>query len=388
MDTARLRASWAQVAAHGVNVPAFFYARLFLLHPHLREMFPVSMAAQQDRLVSALARVISHVDDLPAVTPFVQQLGRDHRKFQVLPEHFPVVGEALLATLSHFLGEAWTDELAEDWTAAFNVVATVMIEAAEEAEDSCPPWWEADVRHHERRGLDIAVLQIQPRQPYLFRAGQSVSVETSLRTRVWRTYSPANAPRSDGSIELHVKAVPGGQVSSALVNSVQVGDVLRLGAPVGDRLTLDRHTGRDLLLVAGGTGLAPLRAIVEELGESGGAYRISLFVGARTKADLYDLPRLREMARVMPWLTVVPVLSHDAWYGGDRGLVVDAVLRYGRWHDRDVFVCGSEEMVDVTVRRLREAGIPEEQLHSEDYHVDPYRPAVERPMADLGNPRR
>jgi len=376
MDAARLRSSWARVAAVGAPVPGFFYARLFLAYPHLRELFPVSMAAQQDRLVAALGRIVSTVHDADGAAPFIHQLGRDHRKFAVQADHYPMVGEALLATLEYFLGDEWTPELAADWSAAFTLVSNAMIDAAAKVEHLSPAWWEAEVIEHERRGLDVAVLQLLPRTRYEYQPGQSISVQTSLRPRVWRCYSPANAPRDDGTIELHVKAVPGGQVSGSLVNSLQPGDVLTLGSPVGTGLTIDPHSGRDLLLLAGGTGLAPLKALVEQVGLAGDGRRMSLFVGARTATDLYDMPSLGRLAASLPWLTVVPALSHDAVRSAERGTVVEVALRHGRWHDRDVYLCGSTEMVAATLDRIRQAGIPDGQIHAEDYDSDHYLPSI------------
>jgi NAD(P)H-flavin reductase/hemoglobin-like flavoprotein len=373
MDSGRLRASWARVTAHGAQVPQFFYARLFLGSPELRGMFPVSMAAQSDRLVTAIGQLVSNVDDLDALGPAIEQLGRDHRRFAVRPEQYPLVGEALLATLARFLGRDWTPELADDWTEAYTLVATVMQEAAAAVEGISPPWWQAEVVAHERRGYDIAVLRIRPDPAYPYRAGQSIQVETPMRPRLWRPYSPANAPHADGTLELHVKAVPGGQVSNALVNSVMPGDVLKLGSPVGTRLTLDGDTGRNLVLLAGGTGLAPLRAVVEELAATDNPRRVALFVGARTGPDLYDLATLDQMQRALPWLTVVPVLSHDPYYDGQRGTVGEVALRHEGWMDREVYVCGPEAMQSDCVTRLVAAGIPVERIHVEDYDADPYR---------------
>ena len=140
VDAVRLKKSWAQVAAYGDQVPLFFYSTLFLEHPHVREMFPVSMANQRDKLVAALGRVVSSVDDLDAVVPVLQHLGRDHRKFAVVRDHYPAVGQALLATLEHFSGADWTPELAQDWAAAYGIVADVMTQAADAVADQ-PPWW-------------------------------------------------------------------------------------------------------------------------------------------------------------------------------------------------------------------------------------------------------
>ena len=126
-------------------------------------MFPVSMAHQRDRLFAALGDVVARVDDLDALVPILQQLGRDHRKFGTLAAHYPAVGASLLATLEHFDDE-WTPELATDWTEAYTLVAEVMIAAADEAADQ-PAWWDAEVVGHERRTIDVAVLRAAAAHP-------------------------------------------------------------------------------------------------------------------------------------------------------------------------------------------------------------------------------
>jgi NAD(P)H-flavin reductase/hemoglobin-like flavoprotein len=371
VDVERLKSSWAQVAGFGDQVPLRFYSRLFIAHPETREMFPLSMAAQRDKLVSALGHTVSHVDDLDELLPFVQQLGRDHRKFGVVPEHYAPVGEALLATLADFLGSEWTEQLAQDWVEAYGLVAKVMIEAAEKAAQDTPPWWEAEVVAHERRSFDLAVLTIQPKPAFDYVPGQSMAVETALRPRVWRYYSPANAPRSDGTIDLHIRREPGGQVSSALVDGIRVGDVLRMGSPVGDGLTLDPTSRRDLLLIAGGTGLAPLKALVEQVAEATEAgepaRRVTLFVGARMDRDLYDMESLRTLEAGSSWLTVVPAVAGTPLEPDRHDPVVEVALRHDDWADHDICVCGSDAMVAATVERLQQAGYPAERIYREGF---------------------
>lgn len=350
-------------------MPLHFYSYLFVAYPQVRELFPLSMAAQRDRLVTALGTAVSHVDRLEEIRPRLEALGRDHRKFGVMPEHFKPVSEALLATVRHFCGDGWTADLAADWSTAFDTIAGVMVRGAEEAERATPPWWTAEVVRHERRAFDIAVLTLRPDPAYAYRPGQAVSVECHLRPKVWRHFSPANAPRSDGTIDLHVRQVPGGQVSTALVNSIRAGDSLRLGPPVGGGLTLTPGTGRDLLLIAGGTGLAPLKALVEQVAAEQGAgapgRRVTLVTGARTSRSLYDAEALREYARAWPWLRLASALSEDAARPGENVDAVEAALRLDRWAGHEVFVCGSDEMVTASVKRLAEAGVPEADLHVE-----------------------
>jgi NAD(P)H-flavin reductase len=320
------------------------------------------MAHQRDRLFAALGDVIARVDDLEALLPILQQLGRDHRKFGTVAAHYPAVGASLLAALEHFDDE-WTPELSKDWTEAYTLVAEVMIAAADEAAEE-PAWWDADVVGHERRGLDVAVLQVRPRARYEYRAGQSVSLETDVRPRLWRYYSPANAPRPDGLIELHVKARDGGPVSSALVRRIGVGDVLRLGPPMG-HLALEADSDRDLLLVAGGMGLAPLKSLVDQVARHGPARRVDLFVGFRTEDQVYDAADLRRLERDNPWLSVTVAVSEDKASELEHGDIGDVVLRHGPWTSREICVAGPAPMVDDTVTRLLQHGVRRERLHSE-----------------------
>ncbi|MFP3901251.1 MAG: globin domain-containing protein [Acidimicrobiia bacterium] len=370
MDVARLKESWNAVAAHGDQVPLYFYSTLFLSHPYTRELFPVSMAAQRDRLVRALGHIVSSVDNLDALVPYLQELGRDHRKFAVMREHYPAVGSALLETLEHFSGPLWNEQLATDWEEAYGLVAQVMIAAADEAAAHAPPWWEGEVVAVDRRGLDVAVLRVKPTYRLPYAAGQSLAVETPLRPRLWRFYSPATLPARDASFELHVRLVPGGTVSTALVQSTQKGDVLRLGAPVGHRLTLASAGQGDLVMLAGGTGVAPMKALLEQVREEGGQRRVHLFWGGRSHRDLYDLPALHAIAEENPWLRLVPCVSHEQSLGGQvqTGTAVDVALRYGSWPEEDIFICGSPEMVRGTLSVLGEAArTPPERLHVEEF---------------------
>ena len=368
IDPNLLRSSWAKVTQHGGQVPLYFYSHLFLSHPEVRRMFPPSMAAQRDRLVAALGAVVANVDDLGAAIPFLQGLGRDHRKFDVAPAHYPAVGASLLATLEHFLGADWTPQASESWTEAYGIVSQVMIDAAAEAAASAPAWWDAEIVAHEVLGgrRDIARVTIAIEQPFPYRAGQSMTLETAMAPARWRFYTPAHPPRRDNTIELHIKLV--GTVSWQLVNVMGVGDRLRLGPPVGHALTLasakpDSH----LLLVGANTGIAPLRAVVEELAVARDhGRRVTLFYGARIASDLYDLPRLRELEALNPWLSVFPVVSDEAAWDGGKGLVGDAAAAGGAWPGHEVFVVGSAGMCQHTVARLKESGVALEAIHLEE----------------------
>ncbi|MGW1991429.1 globin domain-containing protein [Embleya sp. NPDC001921] len=371
MDANRLEESWRLVTAHGDQVPLFFYSSLFLADPRTRQMFPVSMAAQRGKLIDALGTIVSQVEDMDRLADFLGQLGRDHRRFAVVAEHYPAVGTALLATLEHFTGAAWTPQLADDWRTAYARVAKVMCDAADESARTTPPWWDAEVVRHERRGLGLVVLTVRPDTRLDFDPGQSVAVETALRPRMWRYFSPANAPRADGTLELHVRVVDGGSVSTALAQGVRQGDLLRLGAPVGRRLTLGGTDGRDVVLLAGGTGLAPFKALIERIGiehDHGSVRRRAvLYMGARRTAELYDAAAMFAYAEAFEWLTVIPAISEEPSYRGEIGDPVDVALRHGPWGTHEVYLCGSPELMRSGLGRLRSAGLPEERLRFEEF---------------------
>jgi NAD(P)H-flavin reductase/hemoglobin-like flavoprotein len=366
-----LQRSWDRVTRHGHAVPLYFYSHLFVSHPEVRSMFPLSMSGQRDKFVSALGRIVSHADQLENDAAFLQHLGRDHRKYAVLTEHYDAVGASLCATLKHFLGPEWDEDLAADWTAAYQVIARIMVEAAEMSSETSPDWWDADVESVERRTMDLTLLTIRPRRPFHFLPGQSLSMEIPSRPRLWRYFSPANAPRPDGSIDLQVQQIDGGQVSTAVVRSLKVGDTVKLGAAVGERLTRRAQDRSDLLMVAGGTGLAPLRAVIEQIDqewrEFGAAPRVHLLHGVRMAWHLYDRPRLRSLAQDRPWFEYTEVVSDDPSYPGTRGKVGTVAARQALY-GRRAMVCGGPQMVAHTLEQLTAAGMPTDHITYEHFY--------------------
>jgi len=367
LDVARLRESFARVAMHGDEVPLFFYSDLFIKHPEVRDMFPVSMAAQRGHFVDALMKIVSQADRLDDLTAFLQGLGRDHRKFGAVPGHYGAVGASLLVTLEHFSGPAWTSELAADWKAAYELVESVMTAAAAEDEQLRPAWWQGTVVACERRAFDVSVLLVRPEPRMDYLPGQSVAIECPARPRLWRYYSMANAPRPDGLLEFHIRLIDGGAVSMALTSSTAADTELRLGPPVGALTLSEPPSGRDLLLVAGSTGLAPLKAILEQVAALQQPPKVHLFFGARNAGGLYDLDSLEKLAAQHPWLTVTPAVSADPAFAGETGSLPDVVTRHGDWSGYEAYLAGPAEMVTETGTRLASAGMAQDQIHIEDF---------------------
>lgn len=352
-DAVLIRRTMAEVAPVADRTTSYFYALLFIRHPELRELFPAAMDAQRDRLVKALLTAAEHIDNAPVLTEYLANLGRGHRKYGTRPEHYPAVGECLIGALTRYAGAVWGPETEAAWVRAYTVISQTMIDAAAADERRSPPWWQAEIVSHERRTPDIAVLTVRPDHPYPYLAGQYTTLETPWWPRVWRHYSFSSSPRPDGLLSFHVRAVPAGWVSTALVRRARPGDVIRLGPPTGSMI-VDHSTDNGLLCLGGGTGIAPIKALVEDVVGHGRKRTVEVFYGARCDRDLYDLDTmLRLQERHSSWLSVRPVAD---------GPITDAVRRYGPWHGYDGYLSGPPGMIRSGVDTLVRGGIPSQRI--------------------------
>ncbi|MGW3955194.1 globin domain-containing protein [Streptomyces sp. NPDC004752] len=360
-DALLIRRTMAEVDPVADKVTSYFYALLFVRHPDLRPLFPPAMDTQRDRLLKALLIAAEHIDNTPVLVDYLQNLGRGHRKYGTRAEHYPAVGECLIGALSKYASVVWDGETEAAWVRAYTMISQVMIDAAAMDELRTPAWWHAEIVSHELRTPDVAVVTARPDQPYPFLAGQYTSLETPWWPRIWRHYSFASAPRSDGLLTFHVKAVPAGWVSNALVHRARPGDTLRLGPPAGS-MTVDHTIDSGLLCLGGGTGIAPIKALVEDVAEHGERRPVEVFYGARTDHDLYDIDTMLRLQQAHPWLSVRAVIDQQAHLQ-----LPDAIREYGPWNEYDAYLSGPPGMIRSGVTMLRNAGIPSERIRHDSF---------------------
>ncbi|MGH3713243.1 MAG: globin domain-containing protein [Micromonosporaceae bacterium] len=359
----QLKESWALVEDRADQVAGYLYARLFTAQPALRDMFPLHMDLQRERLVTALVRAIQVADSVDQFDGFLRQLGRDHRKYGVRDEHYRVFGDCLIEAIRVHAGIEWSAEYEQAWREGYRAIADRMIAgAAQDAHN--PAYWEAEVVGHERRTAEIAVITVRPALPLPYRAGEQVSLQSPYQQRTWQRYPVGNAPRGDGTMDFHVRAAGGCVVSGSLVWRLAVGDVVRMG-PATPGLRLDLASPRDLVCVADGVGLAPIKALVEELARTNRTRWVHVFFGARSREDLYDAPALQELAARCPWLSLVPAVSDDPGSDAEQGTVSDVVASYGPWQQHDFYLIGSSQMVNATLAKLRELEVPPTRINHE-----------------------
>ncbi|MGY6023843.1 globin domain-containing protein [Streptomyces spinosirectus] len=355
-DALLIRRTMTEVTPIADQVTSYFYAMLFVRRPDLRALFPAAMDMQRDRLFRALLRAAEHMDDTEALVTQLQSLGRDHRKYGTRAEHYPAVGECLIGALSRHASGSWNAETEAAWVRAYTTISQIMIDTAAADERRAPAWWHAEIVAHELRTSDVAVVTVRPDQPYPFLAGQYTSLETPWWPRVWRHYSFASTPRSDGLLTFHVKAVPTGWVSTALVHRARRGDVIRLGPPAGSMI-VDHTTDSGLLCLGGGTGIAPIKALVEDVAEHGERRTVEVFYGARTGHDLYDIETMLRLQQSHPWLSVRAIVDQQT-----RLQLPDVIREHGPWNGYDAYLSGPPGMIRSSVDALRYAGIPSERI--------------------------
>jgi CDP-4-dehydro-6-deoxyglucose reductase len=226
----------------------------------------------------------------------------------------------------------------------------------------------------ERAASDVMVMKVQlpATVAFKYRAGQYV--EFILRDGSRRSYSMANAPEHLGSppmIELHLRHMSGGKFTDHVFGAMKEKEILRMEGPLGS-FFLREDSDKPIVLLASGTGFAPIKAIIEHMRSAGIARPVVLYWGCRRKADLYLHDWAVRAAAEMPGLRYVPVLSdatpEDAW-SGRSGFVHQAVMAdLPDLSGHEVYACGAPVMVDAARRDFSaRCGLPPDAFYADSF---------------------
>jgi CDP-4-dehydro-6-deoxyglucose reductase len=229
------------------------------------------------------------------------------------------------------------------------------------------------MRVHTIEHLGAAVVRLTlnalPGEAMEYREGQYLAIE--LPDGALRPYSMANARRPDGQIVLHIRLHQAGIFSRMLIDrKLSPGDLLRVHGPFGDCVWHRQQRVAPTVLLATGTGVAPLNAFIERVFASSHKERIFLYWGGATVEDLYLLEHFQQLATQEPLFHFHPVLQHghDGWMG-ERGYVQEVAAR----HHRDlsaakVYACGAPAMIHASRAHLRkQCGLADENFHADAF---------------------
>lgn len=214
---------------------------------------------------------------------------------------------------------------------------------------------------------DICRIDVQLEQPIAYRAGQFAEVTLAELPGSPRSYSFSTAPSDDGRVSFTIRRVPGGRFSTHVVDGAAVGEALQVRGPGGSFWM--RPGSEPVLMVAGGSGLAPILGMLEDMHRRGDRRPVTVLFGARTQRDLYALDELAAYGAAWPGLSFVPILSDEdrtTGWNGRTGLVTHHIEAFAG-DATSAYLCGPPAMIDAAVAVLREIGIADENVHADRF---------------------
>jgi len=225
-----------------------------------------------------------------------------------------------------------------------------------------------------RAAPDVAIitLQLPANEALAYRAGQYI--EFMLKDGKRRAYSIASAPSVDGPLELHIRHLPGGLFTDHVFATMKERDILRFEGPLGS-FFLREESSKPIVLLASGTGFAPVKALMEHLQHLKSERQVSLYWGGRRPQDLYMHELCEQWARELPGFRYVPVISdalpEDGWTGRS-GYVHAAVMQdIPDLSNHQVYACGAPVMVDSARRDyVARCGLPDEEFYADAFTTE------------------
>jgi Na+-transporting NADH:ubiquinone oxidoreductase subunit F len=219
---------------------------------------------------------------------------------------------------------------------------------------------------------EIKFLILSPEEGIKFKPGQYIQLEVPeyelTREPEYRAYSISSGPADSHHLELVITRVPGGAVSTYVHDYLKEGDDLLIRGPYGDFYLQDSNS--DILLIATGSGLAPMKSILSQIEMDNIQRKITFFFGARTQEDLYYVEELEKWERTLSDFTFIPTLSRvkdDQWQG-ERGRVTDLIEKYVSENaSLEIYICGAPVMVESCDELLMKKGFPKEMIYYDKF---------------------
>lgn len=211
-------------------------------------------------------------------------------------------------------------------------------------------------------------LQLSESDSIDFIAGQFIQFQVPVYEMtdepVYRAYSIASPPSLKNSLQLEIRYVPNGICTTYVHKYLKEGDTVVINGPYGDFHL--RDTARDIIFIAGGSGMAPIKSILHHMAEEGIARKARYFFGARAKKDLFLVEEMRALESQLSDFRFIPALSApepgDEWQG-ETGLITDVVGRLTPTGENlEAYLCGSPGMIDACVKVLTSKGVPEDLI--------------------------
>ena len=369
----------------GVEITTTFYGILFERNPELKNLFNLANQRngnQARALASAIFAYANLAENPDQLMPMVNRIAHKHASLNILPEHYPLVGEALLMALSQELDLPLDHGLIQSWGEAYGSLAEVFINHEENIyqENANQPGGWRDFRRFTinkivRETDEIKSFYLVPADENglaLFKAGQYVGVKLDIPGHPFqeiRQYSLSDRP-GQGHYRISVKAEPGkpeGMVSNYLHNQHNEGDSLMISAPMGD-FTLPKQPERDVVLVSAGVGITPMMSMLKDQLHKQDDTPITFIHCAQSK-DKHSLQQdIKDLQADYDFGYFTAYMDDNS--GDHRGFLNQAALdkflaNDGAPNNADYYFCGPFPFMVALRELLLERGVKEEHLHYE-----------------------
>lgn len=375
---------------HGEALTRHFYKRMFEHNPEVAPFFnPANQSAgkQQRALAGAITAYAANIDNLEVLGGAVELIAQKHASLMIKPEHYPIVGANLLASIREVLGQAATDEIIDAWGKAYGFLADILINRENqiyEANAKKDGGWEGFKTFRViRKAAESSIIT----SFYLaaadgaplpsFAPGQYITVRVTRPdgSTTMRNYSLSDKPGQDWfriSVKREVppKALtPSGYVSNLLHDRIEVGDTIEVGPPCGEFfIDLTEAHERPLVLLAAGVGITPIMSILLSTLERRPNREI-VIVHAALNEDVQAFRKtLDTLAAAHPALRVYHRYSDPGSRSGNAStgfVTADYLEGLLAGRDADYFFCGPRVFMVSIYQDLLKWGIPASQVHFE-----------------------
>lgn len=366
------------VGAHAREITDCFYPLMFERYPEVKAYFNQThqaQGAQRQALANAVVAYAKNIERLDALGDAVSLIAQKHCALHILPEHYPIVGECLMAAIGEVLGDAVTAEVADAWGAAYQQLADILIgvEASiYQSNSERSGGWVGEkiftVADKVQESDVITSFYLQPREgteAISFSAGQYITLILTIDGQtIRRNYSLSDAPGKQ-QLRISVKREEGGLVSNYLHQQVGVGSELLITAPCGDFVL--RDSPRPLFLVTGGVGITPAISMLNTAIASGrDIHFIHGAINGKHHAFKEQVDQLAAANQNLKacYIYEKPLPTDQPHHAG---FINRAVLEERLPQDRDVdfYFLGPKPFMQVVNGLAKELGIPQQQVRYE-----------------------
>ncbi|MDX1321087.1 MAG: NO-inducible flavohemoprotein, partial [Oceanospirillum sp.] len=371
----------------GSKITEHFYTRMFSHNPELKNIFNMShqhSGRQSVALFNAVAAYAKYIDDLPVLQAAVERIAHKHTSFDIRPEQYAIVGHHLIHTLKELAPDAFTPEVEDAWTAAYQQLADIFIqregEIYQENAQSAGGWEGARrfilaaSKQESELVKSLIFVPVDAQPVVAYKAGQYLGIRVNPSRSEFeeiRQYSLSDAPNGT-SYRISVKREKGdvdGIVSNFLHDELAIGDEVDLFAPAGDFFFTDRQ--QPVVLISAGVGITPMMATLETLARSKYTQPVSFLHACENAAQHSFERRTHELSECLS-------LSSHIWYNQSAG---ETTTTAGSLHsglmsltaiqaelpvtEGDFYLCGPVAFRAFVKKQLLELGVTSDRIHYE-----------------------